>query len=434
MCVLRFLTCASKGHNMPLEDTNVLPMLYLLDLPLYPMSTVKLVLMKHKAKHKCFTPIYARITRNRKSSYIALGIKVDQDHWDEDTQRVNMLHPQRIRMNATLGKKTTDIERAILQDIDNNKQSSSKKLKDSILGTANCTFIEYFKQSIDQNKADGNYSGYKKNKAIYSKLIEYTRGDNLRFLDIDHSFLGKYEKWLKSVRKNKTNTIHTNLKYFRKLFNDAAREGLVSGDKNPFKTFRLKTEKTSREFLTEVEIELLDNLELDPNSLECHTRDMFVFACYTGIRISDLLTLKRKSYDGEHITIQMRKTKDTLSIQLPTRAKEIFSIYTGGLKDNDYIFPFLDSNLNYLPIAVQKKLMSCSATCNAMLKKLATKAGIHKNLTFHMSRHTFATRALRKGIRIEHVSKLLGHSDLKTTQIYTKIVNKDLDDSMAVFG
>ena len=98
-------------------------------------------------------------------------------------------------------------------------------------------------------------------------------------------------------------------------------------------------------------------------------------------------------------------------------------------------FPFLSNTTDYSnPNVLFKALSSNTAFVNKNLKTIASKAEIKKAISFHSSRHSFATRALQKGMRIEYVSKLLGHSTIKTTQIYTKIVNSDLDKAMEIFN
>jgi integrase len=165
---------------------------------------------------------------------------------------------------------------------------------------------------------------------------------------------------------------------------------------------------------------------------------MYVFAAYTGgIRISDCLQIRWKNYDGERLIIRTQKTDDTLSIKVPSRAKQILDSYLKPeTKPNDYIFPFLKSDVDYTkldPKVIFKAISSATAYANKDLKTLATACKINKKLHFHTSRHTFATLALKKGMRIEYLSKLLTHHDIKTTQVYAKIVSADLDKAMDIF-
>ena len=164
---------------------------------------------------------------------------------------------------------------------------------------------------------------------------------------------------------------------------------------------------------------------------------MYIFAAYAGgLRISDVLQLKWQNFNGTHVTITTQKTKEQVSIKLPNKALDYIQKYQrADAKPTDYIFPFLKNDIDYSKGAsLFNAISSNTAYANKNLKIIAEKAGIEKHISFHTSRHTFATRALRKGMRIEYVSKLLGHTAIKTTQVYAKIVNSELDKAMDIFN
>ncbi|MFC7669035.1 site-specific integrase [Hymenobacter humi] len=155
-----------------------------------------------------------------------------------------------------------------------------------------------------------------------------------------------------------------------------------------------------------------------------------------GLRISDLLQLKWSNVTKTHVSVTMQKTSDVVSVKLPTRAQEVLQFYrNSGARPSDFVFPMLRSDKDYSnPRALFRALSSATAYANKDLKSVAKRAGIEKSISFHSSRHTFATRALAKGMPIEYVSKLLGHASIKTTQIYAKIINEKLDQAMDVFN
>jgi integrase/recombinase XerD len=259
--------------------------------------------------------------------------------------------------------------------------------------------------------------------------------DKILFKEIDVDFLKKFEKYLRDQLGNRMNTIHANLKMMRKLFNDAVREELIPYNLNPFPRYPLRTEKSDKIYLTESEIEKIENLDLTQHRRLNDHRNLFLFACTAaGVRISDLFKLKWKNFNGTHILFTQQKTREQNGIKLPLKALAILEGYksqTGEFSEN-YIFPFLTNQTEALDIF--DSVSSMTAYANKNLKEIARMAGIEKHITTHTARHTFATRALRKGIRIENVSKLLGHSSIKTTQVYAKIVNEELDKSMEVFN
>ena len=165
-------------------------------------------------------------------------------------------------------------------------------------------------------------------------------------------------------------------------------------------------------------------------------RDMFIFSSFAGgLRVSDTLLLQWRNFDGTHIHFSVQKTNSQISIKLPEKAFSIINHYKEERKSADFIFPMLPDNLDLKDIpAVNQAISSATAYINKNLKTIAKKAHIEKNISFHVARHTWATRALKKGITIDKVSKLMGHAAIKETQIYAKIVNEELDKAMDAFN
>jgi site-specific recombinase XerD len=130
-------------------------------------------------------------------------------------------------------------------------------------------------------------------------------------------------------------------------------------------------------------------------------------------------------------------------VKLPNKAIKIIEKYKekaklegkGKIRKSGYIFPILNPNedLNN-PILLLNRISSSTAYINKDLKTIAERAKVNKNISFHTSRHTFATLALKKGMRLEYVSKIMGHMALKETQIYAKIVNEELEKAMEIFN
>jgi len=145
------------------------------------------------------------------------------------------------------------------------------------------------------------------------------------------------------MMKLKTNTIHKQLKFLRKLFNDALRLDKIEYQHKPFPKYKLKLEKTSRSFLSDEELKAIEEVATVPGERMHLHKMMFIFASYTGgLRISDVLKLKWNNFDGLHIHISIHKTKSQLSIKLPNKAIEIVKSYhTKKSKPTDFIFPCL---------------------------------------------------------------------------------------------
>ncbi len=213
----------------------------------------------------------------------------------------------------------------------------------------------------------------------------------------------------------------------------AVEEEIIPYDKNPFLRYKLVTEATEKNFLIDEEILKLETVEcIESSMIEVH-RDAFIFSSYAGgLRFSDICLLRWENFHEGFITVKTKKTGSTVTIKLPNKALTILNQYRPeSPKGKDFVFPLLDTDFDNSDFRFKAEEISRNnAKMNQSLKKLAEMAGIEKHFSFHTARHTFATRALRKGMRIEYVSKLMAHSDIKVTQVYAKIVNEELDKAM----
>lgn len=402
------------------------------------MASITLLLKDNKVNEKGEMPIYLRIIKGRKAKFISLGYKVHPDLWDAGKQRVKKGYQNSTRVNAFLAKKVADAEGIAVTMETTKKYVSSRKIKEGILGGTPESIVKYIERYRDDLKAKGKMGTHDKVVAVLAKLNEYLGSGDLTFDEMDVQFLRKYEQYLREKKSNGINTIHSNLKIFRKVFNDAVREELIEPHLNPFLKYKLSTEKGKKEYLTDDEIKAIDELKLTEGSVMFHHRNIYIFAIYAGgIRISDILQLRWGSFDGTHLNLTTQKTKEIARIKLPTRALQILEQYAGYQPEKinaDYIFPFLKNEIKYTPELLFKAISSNTAYANKNLKLIATKAKVEKKISFHTSRHTFATRALRKGMRIEYVSKIMTHASIKTTQVYTKIINEELDSAMDIFN
>jgi integrase/recombinase XerD len=397
------------------------------------MASVTLLLMPNKANKKGEQPLYLRIIKGRRAKYIALGIRVHADLWNAEKLRVKSQYPNSGRVNAFIARKIAEAE-GIALDLESQKgYFSSSKIKEEIIGKEPASFIKYFDEFMEDVRSQGKIGSYNKINSVGSKLKIYLKHRDISFQEMDIHFIKQYESYLRVKLGNCNNTIHANLKIFRKLFNDAIREEII--EQSPFAKYKFKLDKTKTEFLTEEELLKFEEVPLEKDTKMFHHRNMYLFAAHAGgIRISDLLILKWENFDGSHIRFQTQKTKETLSIKLPAKALEILSIYGTEKKPSHFIFPIFSNDVDYsVPTNYFKSKSSATAYANKDLKTICSKAKIDKQISFHSSRHTWATRALRKGMRIEYVSKLMGHASIKTTQIYTKIVNSELDAAMSIF-
>jgi len=190
--------------------------------------------------------------------------------------------------------------------------------------------------------------------------------------------------------------------------------------RSPYESFKPTRNETHRDFLTLEVLRVIQRREIKIFRLDL-VRNIFVFACYTGLSYSEIGKLDsihiQKVIDGNvGIIIDRTKTESKCRIPLLPIANDVLRKYENH--------PAASSADRLLPLYSNQKM-------NSYLKEVATICGLHKNITMHVARHTFATSVtLSNGVPIETVSKMLGHSSLKTTQIYAKIVDSKISTDM----
>jgi site-specific recombinase XerD len=225
--------------------------------------------------------------------------------------------------------------------------------------------------------------------------------------------------YLKSEERQSHNSAMKHIKRLKKVVNLAiANEWLKI---NPFSSYHIKTQATHRGFLTPEELQIIETKELSVLRLQ-KVRDIFIFCCYTGLSFSDVEKLTPSDIttgiDGEKwLVIYRKKNGHRSPVPLLPQARAILDKY----RDD----PEANAKGTLLPVNSNQRM-------NGYLKEIADVCGIQKNLTMHLARHTFATTVtLANGVPIETVSKMLGHSSIKTTQIYSKVVDTKISNDMA---
>jgi integrase/recombinase XerD len=400
--------------------------------------TIAKVFRRDKVNEQGKGPVYIRITKNRKTSYICTDLRLEERHWDDNQKKVKPSHPNSSEANSYLNKFLCDIEAEVLQEQTSNRQASVRSIKEKFTEDKTTGFFVVAQGLLDKYKRNKKISTHDTCKATMSKVAQFAGTDKLSLQDIDLSFLNRFEAYLRDDLGNRVNTVHKDMRILRRVFNAAYKQGLIEHNQSPFHKYTMKAEKVFREHLVESELRQLEQLDHFPGpKLELH-RDMFLFACYSGgIRVSDVLLLRWSCFDGTHIHLADRKTSSQHSVKLPNISLAIINKYKpdGANASGGFIFPMLPVDLDMTDfVEVDRRISSSTAYINKNLKALAKLAGIKKHLHFHMSRHSFACLALTKGMGIEYVSRLMNHSNIKQTQHYAKLVSKELDAAMEKFN
>lgn len=394
--------------------------------------TFHFVLREDKTDKFGKAPIYLRVTRNRKISLSYTGHKIKSSEWNKDRQRVNRSHPNSVRFNNLLEEMLQKAEEVMLDSLSENKDLTAKQIKEGFTPQKTKTVQEVLIEKIEFFFHVNRIGSAKRYKVVLNKINRFTKDQPLLFSEITYSWLESFEYFLFKKLNNQINTVHSSTKTIRAIMNEAVRRGDIDVAKNPFIQFKLKKEATNVEYLSDREIEEFENLQLDPTTLYHLHQQLFLFAVYGGgMRISDLLTLKHSQVKDGRIYLIMRKTNKQISFKLPEKALGILeNMAVPGAKNEQYLLPFLHGNEKLNEKDLYNRISSVTALINKNLKIIAAKLEWQRKLHFHMSRHTFATRALSKGMRIEYVSAILGHSTIQETQRYAKVKSRELDLAM----
>lgn len=276
--------------------------------------------------------------------------------------------------------------------------------------------LEDTKKLVGLSKADPTYRKYER---MYRRVVEFMKKKynitDIPLREIKYQFIVDLEFFLRTEYGYSQNTTYKCMKFFKQVINKAIRAGLITVD--PFNGYKISVQRVDRGFLSEDDLKKMMEKEFASKRLE-QVRDIFVFACFSGLAYIDLANLRvdniQKMFDGRlWIVTHLQKTNTKVTVPLLPPAIKILKKYEGK---------YLDGQL--LPIITNQKL-------NCHLKEIADICGIEKNLTFHLARHTFATTmTLGKGVPIESVSKILGHTNIQTTQIYARITNEKISHDM----
>lgn len=235
---------------------------------------------------------------------------------------------------------------------------------------------------------------------------------------ITFKVLNDFEYYLRSIRKCGNNSAIKYVKNLGKIVRICIGNGWLTVD--PYTNYKPKTKKTQRTVLTKEELIRLAEKQFSIERLSL-VRDIFIFSCYTGLAYVDARKLKRseviKGIDGNLWIYTNRQKTDTLSrIPVLPAASAIIEKYADHPQS-------VNKGL-LLPVMSNQKM-------NAYLKEIADLCGIYKPLTFHIARHTFATTVtLNNGVPIESVAKMMGHTSIKTTQIYAKVMDHKISEDM----
>ncbi len=349
------------------------------------MSTVKLKTTDlDDGRRSLFLQIY----HNGKSAQKRVGIYLEKETTPEMKKhnKLQLLEADKIRV-------------AVYEDLILNNGNKKKKKKDMKLD-------KYFNELVTlRYNQKRNYETWRSVEKHLLTFLSINYSLEFQVKEMSIEFLEEFKEYL--LTKLSKNSVAAYFDVFKSSVHEAFRKKLIEEDY----AVNVKSavyQNPHREFLTIEEVRKLIDTECEMEVL----KDAFIYSCFTGLRFSDVQALTfdqiEHSQDlGTYIRFKQKKTKESLTVPLNPTAIEIIEKYRASNTEN-----LVFSGLIY------------SAWNNLKLREWVMRAGIKKKVTFHVARHTFATLLLQKGASIYEVSKILGHSDIKTTEIYAKIVDE----------
>ncbi|WP_308760608.1 site-specific integrase [uncultured Bacteroides sp.] len=344
---------------------------------------------------------------DRKKKYFSTKVYLKPEQWDNKKLIVKN-HPNADALNRLIYEFMAMIEKKELELWQRGKRISLELLKEA-LGTSedNTSFILFFRQEVANSSLK---ESTKRNHLSTLALLQQFKKD-VTFSDLTFEFISSFEHFLQSNGYH-TNTIAKHMKHLKRHINTAINKDYMEIQKYAFRKYKIKTVENKHTHLSPEELEKLEKLKLTGRFTRMQkTLDAFLFCCYAGMRYSDFVNLSPDNIVEirQEIWLIYKSIKTRTEVRLP-----LYLLFEGkGIvildkyRDDLQGFFHLKDNSN-----VNKELIVISRL-----------AGVAKRISFHTARHTNATLLIYNGVNITTVQKLLGHKSVKTTQVYTNIMD-----------
>lgn len=389
---------------------------------------------KIKKNGKC--PVMGRITLDGKVCQYSTGLEVRPEFWNPDAGRAACIG----RKAENVSTEEKDALKALNRELERMEQAANdaykrnvdqgyvtaELIRNAVTGkdrkaeTLITLFDEHnaeYAKRVGIDRVRTSYKRYLLTRKHLAGFLQYKYGmEDIPLSSLDMKFIDDFEFYLSTIRRIELGTYNADLIQLRKIARLAVKQHTLKRD--PFLGYKLKPVPSKHRFLTGEQFSKILNAEFNTYRM-CHTRDLFVFSCFTGLGRADLASLTEENVvteaDGSKwLHLDRRKTGTDCHVKLLDIPLRIMEKYKGEGKDG---------RLFFVPIT----------SCLCQTLKLIEKAcGLDCHLTFYIARHSFATLVcLSNGVPIETISKMMGHRSIRTTQIYAEItgqkVRKDME-------
>ena len=391
-------------------------------------STFKVLFYVNGSKEKNgIVPIMGRVTINGTVAQFSCKRTIPKELWDVKGNRAKGKSKEAIATNLSLDNIKAQIIKHYQRLSDREAFVTAEMVRNAYqgLGSEYDTLLKSFDRDcasllkrVGKDRSMGTYKVMLRARNNTEKFIryKYNRSD-MSMLELTPDFIRDFAVYLSTVKGNRNATIWINCMWLKGVVMRAHFNGKIP--RNPFAQFHISPNTKERAFLTEDELKTLVSHEFK-DSHSAFVRDLFVFASFTALSFVDLKELTTDEIvevNGEKwIVAKRHKTHIPFQVKLLDVPLQIIDRYRPFQKDNS-IF----GDINYWTVCKR-------------LKKVMSECGITKDISFHCARHGFATLALSKGMPIESVSRVLGHTNIVTTQLYAKITTEKLNTDLSMLG
>ena len=381
-------------------------------------------LRESKQNKKGLSPIEASISTNGERVYFSTGKQVRNIDWNKEKQSVKGKNEDALLINGYLTQLRNKIYQKEVELIQKGYLITASLLKEATLDKVDAlnekTLIGILEEHNAERKtmvgktvAPATYWVFEYTGRLLREFIKSKYGrEDLYLREINLGFIQGLHSFLLGEKKMGQNSSTKHLKFLKKLLNLAVSNSYISY--NPVNAYKVEREPVEIDYLDEEELRKVINFDTPIPRFE-RAKDMFLFGCFTGLSYIDIKTLSSEHFEKDgtgRIWIKKRRVKTGVLSRIPLLpiAKLILDKYKGG----DKLLPIQD------PADVNKYLKDIAILCN-----------IKKRITFHTSRHTFATTVtLSNNISLEVVSKMLGHTNTRMTTHYAKLMDKCIGEQM----
>ena len=351
-------------------------------------------------------PVYLRVRVYNRETKVPTNIEVDKNGWD-----VKRREPKEKSLKIVLSKKILGLESYLNNCIASDTELSIELVKDFFATKKHVTpkqdsFYDYYLAYVERRKKDLNKETIRVYMTTYNVLKAFK--PKLRLSDINLSLIEGFDEYMRVTNGNADGGRYPKHKNLKTVLLDMQKHDIPV--KNPYPLFKMPQPNVKEVYLDKEELDAFRKMyvQLPEGTTLFKSLEMYLFSCYCGLRISDVVTLKWSEVDLENSLIVKTQVKTKEEVKAPifeyTRALLLKKSNSGKLLGTDgYVFGD-----------------SCIQVINRRLKELAEMAGVDKHITFHSSRHTFAMLLVMDGVSIYKIQKFLGHKSVGMTERYLK--------------